>query len=477
MRILPSASCTKSVWVNDMKYLIRDVTAIIQEPSLHVEKHTDVLISDTRIEKIEPHIADAEAEVISGAGMLCLPGFVDAHRHNFEALIRQTGIDWNHAQYFEGVKKIMGNCFTPEDTYVSSYIGALECLNAGITTVYDWFHNNNSPEHADAAIAGLSATGIRAVFGCSDDAEGEIPVSDKPMNYADMRRIARQYFQSKDQRMTLSLASRGPQFVTMPRVLEELELAKELDVFVSMHVGDGAWGRSFPVKKLHDLHQLNENFLFVHCNTLHDEEYDIIGELGAKYVFCPEVELNMGHGFPAALPLMRRGIKPALGIDVVTSIPGDMFASMRAALAGIRAIVNDKALHDGIEVDPLPVLASDVLNFATINGAYACGLGGVTGSLKAGMKADIILINTDSLNLLPYNNPISAVVEASHIGNVDTVIVDGNIKKRHGRMTGLNMKDVYRRANEARDLLFARAGVPTDGTWIPDVLYQSVSQS
>lgn len=460
-----------------MKYLIQDVTAIVQEPTLHVETHTDVLLSGARIEKIAPGIVDAEAEIISGKDMICLPGFVDAHRHNFEALIRQTGIDWNHAQYFEGVKKTMGNCFTPEDTYVSSYIGALECLNAGITTVYDWFHNNNSPEHADAAIAGLADAGIRAVFGCSDDAEGEIPVSDKPMNYDDMRRIAKQYFQSRDQRMTLSLASRGPQFVTMPHVLEELALAKELDVFVSMHVGDGAWGKSYPVKKLHELGQLNENFLFVHCNTLHQEEYDIIGQLGAKYVFCPEVELNMGHGFPAALPLMKRGVRPALGIDVVTSIPGDMFASMRAAMVGIRASVNQQALHDGVEVDPLPVLASDVLNFATINGANACGLGGVTGSLKAGMKADIMLINTNSLNLLPYNNPVSAVVEAAHIGNVDTVIVDGEIKKRHGQLTGLDMRAVCRQANQARDRLFARAGVPTDGTWVPDVLYQSVSEA
>ena len=457
-----------------MKYLIQNVTAITQDPVLGVQKGVDILVEDTTIAAIAPHITSVDAEVIDGTDMICIPGFVDAHRHNFEALIRQTGVDWNHSQYFEGVKKIMGVSFTPELTYHSSYAGALECLDAGITTVYDWFHNNNSPEFADAEIKGLQDAGIRAVFGCSDDAEGEIPVSDKPMDYADMRRVAKQYFQSKDQLLTLSMASRGPQFTIMENVQAEFALAKELNVFVSIHVGDGAWGRSWPVKKLHDLGLLDETTLFVHCNTLHDEELQIIGALGAGFVFCPEVELNMGHGFPAATRLMQLGAAPSLGIDVVTSIPGDMFASMRAALVGIRSKVNAQALIDGVEVDPLPVLASDALRFATINGAKSCNLDAVTGSLTPGKKADLVLIDTNSLNLLPYNNPVSAVVEGAHVGNVDTVMVNGKIVKRNGKLCGLDIHQVKAQVDAARDRLFEKAGVPTDGSWVPAALYDSV---
>lgn len=458
-----------------MSCLIKNVTAITQDPDMDIQKGVDILVRGRKIAAVAANITAEGVEVIDGTDMLCLPGFVDAHRHNFEALIRQVGIDWNHAQYFEGVKKTMGNRFTPEITYISSYTGALECLNAGITTVYDWFHNNNSPAHADAELQGLKDAGIRAVFGCSDDAEGEIPVSGKPMDYADMRRIAKQYFQSKDQLLTLSLASRGPQFTTMQNVLDEFSLARELDAFVSVHVGDGAWGRNYPVKQLYDLGQLNERFLFVHCNTLHDEELQIIGELGANYVFCPEVELNMGHGFPAAAKLMRLGAAPSLGIDVVTSVPGDMFGAMRAALVGIRSKVNAQALEDGVEVDPLPVFASDALRFATINGARACNLQEITGSLTVGKRADLILIDTNSLNLLPYNNPVSAVVEAAHPGNVSLVMVDGRIVKRQGKMVGIDMGAVKKRVDAARDQLFAGAGVPTDGSWVPRALYDHVS--
>lgn len=458
-----------------MKYLICGVTAITQDAQLGILKDTDILVSDGKIAAIGKGLSAEGAERIEGKDMLCLPGFVDAHRHVFEALIRQTGVDWNHAQYFEGVKKTMGTRFTPEMTYISSYTGALECLNAGITTVYDWFHNNNSPAHADAELLGLQKAGVRAVFGCSDGAAGEIPVSTLPMDYADMRRLAKQYFQSKDQLLTLSLASRGPQFTVMERVREEIQLAKELDVFVSMHVGDGAWGKSYPVKRLYEQGVLDDTMLFVHCNTLHEEELDILGTLGAGYVFCPEVELNMGHGFPVARALMQRGLAPALGIDVVTSIPGDMFGAMRAALVGIRSKVNAQALIDGVEVDPLPVLATDVLHFATMNGARACRLAEKIGSITVGKQADLILIDTDAFNLLPYNNPVSAVVEGAHVGNVDTVMVNGRLVKQHGKMLCCEMSAVRKEVNAARDKLFAEAGVPTDGSWVPQTLYENIS--
>ena len=363
----------------------------------------------------------------------------------------------------------MGPLYTPDDTYVANYLGALECVDAGITTVYDWFHNNNSPEHADAAIQGLKDAGIRAVFGYSDDAEGEIPVSDKPIDYDDVRRIKDKYFTSKNQLLTMAMATRGPQFLEMNHVREEISLARELDIPVCIHVGDGLWGKSRPVIKLKDEGLIDENFTCIHCNTLCDEEIEILGQIGVDAVFCPEVELNMGHGFPAALRLRAAGIEPGLGIDVCTSIPGDMFGSMRAALMGIRAVVNDHALQNELVVDPLPVLASDVLRFATQNGANACKLGSVTGSITVGKQADITLIQTQALNMFPVTNPVGAVVEAANAGNVDTVLIAGKIVKRNGKLTDVDMNRVRNMVNRARDGLFARAGVPSTGEWVPDV--------
>ena len=451
------------------RIMIKNATIISEDPVLGIIKNGDIFIEEERIAAVGRSLKASGVKEIDGTGMIAVPGFVDGHRHVWESLLRSTGVDWNHAQYFNGVKKIMGPLYTPEDTYVANYLGALECIDAGITTVYDWFHNNNSPEHADAAVKGLQDAGIRAVFGYSDDAEGEIPISDKPIDYEDLRRIKKQYFTSEKQLLTLSLATRGPQFLEMKHVKDEIDLARELNIPVSIHVGDGLWGKNQPVKKLYDLGYIDDSFTCVHCNTLQDDEIKILGEIGAQAVFCPEVELNMGHGFPAAQRLRMAGIEPGLGIDVCTSVPGDMFGCMRAALMGIRAVVNQQALLKDIPVDPLPVLATDVLKFATQNGADACRLGKQAGSITVGKQGDITLIRTDALNVFPVTHPAGTVVEAANASNVDTVLIAGKIKKRNKKMVGIHVKSLENLVNHTRDNLFQRAKVPAGGGWVPDV--------
>jgi cytosine/adenosine deaminase-related metal-dependent hydrolase len=112
-------------------------------------------------------------------------------------------------------------------------------------------------------------------------------------------------------------------------------------------------------------------------------------------------------------------------------------------------------------------MATDVLDFATLRGAEACGLGHKTGSLTVGKEADIVLVNTNSLNCLPMNNPTGVVVEAAHAGNVELVMVGGRIRKRDFRLVGFDLPAFRERVDRARDALFERAGIPTDGTWLP----------
>lgn len=454
------------------KILIKNAVIITEDMDLGVMKCGSILIEDSKIVAVQKNLKIEDAQIIDGTDMIAIPGFVDAHRHTWQALIRSIGVDWDHAQYFTGVKKNLGPAYSPEMTFLGNYLGALECINAGITTVYDWFHNNNSPEHADAAVQGLQKAGIRAVFGYSDDAEGELPVSDKAMDYNDARRISKKYFSDKDQLLTMAIATRGPQFLTMPRVIEECKLAKELDIPIAIHVGDGLWGKSRPVEQLVKAGLIDHTFTCIHCNTLADDEFAMLGEVGVDAVFCPEVELNMGHGFPAALRLQAAGIAPGLGIDVCTSIPGDMFGSMRAAMMGIRAVVNQDALVEGYTVDPLPVTATDILRYATQNGANACKLGSYIGSITPGKQADIVLLNTCAWNLFPILNPIGAVVEAATVQNVDTVIINGEIRKRNGVLLDVDLSKLKKQAEDSRNQLFKKAGIPVLGEWKPE-LYEN----
>jgi cytosine/adenosine deaminase-related metal-dependent hydrolase len=447
--------------------LIRGATLLTLDPALGDIAQGDILIEGSTIAAVARSLMVEEADVVHAAGMIAIPGFVDSHRHTWQSLLRATAVDWTLAQYFAGIRGVMGRLYSPDDMYVANLLGALEALDAGITTLYDWSHNNNTPEHADAAIQGLRDAGIRAVYGYGNANDEWIPPSTLPTNFGDIERVRRTHFTGDDDLLSMAFAARGPQFTTLDITEDEFRRARELGLRISLHVGDGVWGTSKPILQLASRRLLGEDITYVHCNTLAEEEFTLIGETGGTASISPEVELQMGHGFLATMKLLAAGVRPSLSIDIVTSIAGDMFCAMRSLLLGTRAVVNGAALAERRIVDPLPLTTRDVLDFATVQGARVAGLSTRIGSLTPGNEADIVLIDTNRLNLMPMNNPYGAIVESAHAGNVDSVFVSGHARKRGGRLLGVNLPDLRRRVDSARDVLFRRAGVMPDGSWLP----------
>ena len=452
------------------RYLIRGARVLSQDPGIGDLPSADILIAGGQIEAVAPDLAGAGAgaEVIDATDRIALPGFVDTHRHSWQSLIRHMSTDWTLPQYFSGVRGVLGNNYAPEDMYAANLIAMLDALDSGITTLVDWSHNNNTPEHADAAIQALFDSGIRSVWAHGNSNDEWLPVSDKPQS-RDVVRIAEQWFSSKDQLVTLALAPRGPQFATREVTARDFGLARELDIPVTVHVGDGAWGKSLPVLWLDEQGLADARTTYVHCNMLRDDEYDVIARTGGAISIAPELEMHMGHGRLATLRGRDRGIPVSLSIDVCTSVGGDMFSAMRAVLAGTRYLVNIAALDAGEAVDPLPVTAAEVLSFATQGGATAAWLGDTVGSITPGKAADVILVRTDSYGMQPLNYPAGAIVESGNPNLVETVFVNGTIVKRDGLLTGHDFARVRRMAEEARDRVLARAGVTDPGGWIPEV--------
>jgi cytosine/adenosine deaminase-related metal-dependent hydrolase len=214
----------------------------------------------------------------------------------------------------------------------------------------------------------------------------------------------------------------------------------------------------------------------VHCNELADDELQMIADSGGTASVAATVEMQMGHGWPATGRLMDHGIRPSLSVDVCSAIGGDMFGLMQTTITSQRALDHATDAETGAGLaDELRLSCKDMVEFATLQGAIACGLDDKVGSLTPGKEADLILINTESLGLTPMNNPWGAVVYAAHAGNVDTVLVKGRVVKRDGKLTSVDVGEVRRLALETRDYLMAEA--PEDpaiaaaqpgGDWIPE---------
>ncbi len=459
--------------------LIKGGTVITVDPALGDFAPGDVLVEDATIVEVGPELAAANADVIDAHDCLVLPGLVDTHRHTWQALFRNIGSDWTLAHYFTGLHGTLSGLYRPEDTYSGNLIGTLEALDSGITTLLDWSHNLNTPEHTDAALDAVVESGARVVFGHGGGHRHWQPVSALPHPADDVRRLREGRLATDDALVTLCLAPRGNQFATMEVTEQDWALADELGIRISCHFGDGEWGRGRPIAQLAEKGMLGPTLTLVHCNTLADDELRMMADAGCTASISPDIEMQMGHGWPATGRLLDAGIRPSLSIDVCCSNGGHLFGTMRATIGTERGFDNEQARERGeASVAEIELTCRDVLEFATIEGARACGLDRKIGSLTPGKRADVIVVRADSFGMTPLNNPVGAFVYNAHPGLVDTILVDGKVVKRDGKLVGVDQARVRRLAVESRDDIIRRAdgkaGARIGGDWIPKA-YEAVA--
>ena len=252
---------------------------------------------------------------------------------------------------------------------------------------------------------------------------------------------------------------------------EDWALADELGIRISCHFGDGEWGKGRPVAALAERGLLGPTMTFVHCNTLADDELELMAGHGCTASISPDIELQMGHGWPATGRLLDAGIRPSLSIDVCCSNGGHLFGTMRATIGTERGFDNERARDGGeASVAEMELTCRDVLEFATIEGARACGMDDRIGSLTPGKRADVIVVRADGFGMTPLNNPVGAFVYNAHPGLVDTILVDGRVVKRDGKLVDVDQARVRRLAVESRDDILRRADgqARIGGDWIPE---------
>ncbi|MBT5571362.1 MAG: amidohydrolase family protein [Alphaproteobacteria bacterium] len=422
------------------KTLIKGGTIISMDRKTGDFAKGDILVNGSEIEKISKSVRAPGAKVVDATGMIVMPGFVNAHLHTWQTGIRGVAGNWSIPEYLHQMHATIAPRYTAKDTYLGNLVGALNQINLGATTVFDWCHNNSTPRHSDAGVQGLQESGIRALFGHGspkpDAAKGAKHFSEIPHPRAELERLRNGALSDDDGLVTLAMSALGVDFSVWDVVKHDFELAKELNLIISTHVW-GAPSRLNPdgYKKLAKLNLLDKRHNLVHGNYLSDSELKLVLDSGASVTVTPEVEIQMGHGNPLIGRIRDMGGKPSIGIDVESNISGDMFTVMRMAMQPQRLLDNQATFRATKSmVSSLSIKPREALEWATINSAKAMGLDKKVGSLKPGKQADIIMINGNDLNLFPVHNPIESVVFHAHAGNVDTVMIGGKIQKQNGKL-------------------------------------------
>jgi 5-methylthioadenosine/S-adenosylhomocysteine deaminase len=428
------------------RMLIKGGIVLTQDPALGEMAGADVLIEGDRIAAVGHGLSADGAQVIDAAGDIVIPGFIDTHRHTWETSIRTCAPDYTLGAYFAAILDQFAPRYRPDDVFAANQWGALECVNAGITTLVDWSHIMNTPDHADAAIAGLQATGLRSVFAFGfpntsiqawwfgPDYGGSVERIDGD----DARRVRSQYLSDDQALITMALATRGTNFCKPDVVRYEWELAKELDINVTVHVAMDRFGYTKgQLRALKEMDLLYPNTTYIHSSHLFDDEWQMVADSGGNVSLAPQIELQMGHGWAPAQKADKLGIPVGLSSDVATTAPSDQFTQMHAIFAaerGLRHQVSwDEDLDGNVPTSDL-INVRQVLRWATLDGAKVAGIADRTGSITPGKKADVVIIDGGAVNVAPVIDPVAAVVLAADISNVETVIVDGVVRKRHHRL-------------------------------------------
>lgn len=446
--------------------VIKGGTVIAADEGKNTARIADIRIVDDKIVAIEPSDqtnVEGDWQVINAAGMIVAPGFVDDHRHLWQTPLRGLAADLTAPGYRSEVRGMFGPHYTPEDLYIATLAGALDALDSGITTIGDFAHVMNGPEFADASLAALADTGMRAAFGYGTPTTGDASAwySNSKRGHAnDIRRVCKGL---SSELVSVFMAARPPYLTTPEITMNDWSLARDLGIRLHLDggLGGGMWGgvRHFALRTLAEMDLAGADTTYVHCNNLADDEYKVIADTGGHVSISPFAEMNVGHGMPAIAATVGAGIRPSLSGDFVTQTSADMFSVMRAAISASRGLAGYRAFNEEHGIETWSVTSAEMIEFATQRGAHSLGMDDKVGAISEGMKADIIMIDANSLHLAPVNDAVGTLVMQATPRDVDTVLVNGRVVKQAGRLLHHDLAGIRDKLNACRDRLFVAAGV------------------
>jgi cytosine/adenosine deaminase-related metal-dependent hydrolase len=428
----------------ETEYVVTGAHVVSMDPDIGDLPSGDVHVRGGEIVAVGPSL-DVEAPRLDAAGTVAMPGLVDTHTHFWTTLYRGMSSSSPETSYF-ALNLANGRRCEPEDLFHGVRLGLVDALHHGITTVHDWAHNIRSPEHADGNLRAHEAIGLRGRF--SYGVPQGHPV-DAIADLDDIERVGRGWFDSgRLPLLHLGLAGRQPGLAPPAVYRPEYEFARSSGLPVSYHVNaTRAHGELEMVRQLGEQAMLTPATQLVHALYTSRAERAMTRESGASVSISPWSELLIGYGVPPVRQLDRDGILFGLSADTLSLTgSGDPWSAIRLATGLYRAQAEEE----------LVAPTRRMLELATVDAARCLGIDHLVGSLTPGKRADLILVRVHDVATAPTTDVTNTLALAVGPENVDTVIVDGHVRKQAGRLVDLDVDEVVAEAEQALAGLLAR---------------------
>lgn len=455
--------------------LIRSALALQSSDAGWRCARADLLVEGGRIAAIaapDSVAPERAAERIDGERLLVVPGCVNGHVHSWDHYLKGCIENLTTEVSMSAVRPPRAVPITPRQMYLRTVIGAIESLKTGATTIVDDLSLGQlfSREHVDAALQAYEDTGTRAMVGFSmiDRAvvdsypfvEEEFP----PELLASLRALPRPSAEQllglvgdlvregrhpRTARVSVLVSPSAPHRCTDGFLHACRRLADELDLPVMTHcqetrmqivTGQRFYGRSL-VEHLHALGFLKPRTSLIHATWLSDRDIALIARTGASVQYNPWSNAIMGSGVAPVRACLKAGINVSMGTDGCGLLHG---VNMLNTL-GTGAVLPKIA-------DPDPELwltAAEVFRAATEGGARAFGLHDRIGQIALGRVADLVCYSLDTTAFTPLNDPVRQIVYGERGAGIDTVLVDGEVVVRGGRLTRVDEVALLREAQAA----------------------------
>lgn len=440
--------------------LIKNAYIISMNENREIFNHGSLLIENgiiAAIGKVQDHLIREDAEIYDGEGKILLPGFVNTHVHLSQQLGRGIADDVDLLTWLRERVWPYESSFDSEDSYISSLACCVELIKSGTTTFLE-----AGGQFVESMVKAVGESGLRAGLTKSVMDEGiGLPENWKRTTEEEIdlqEELIQKYHNSYDGRVKIWMGLRTIFNNSDELIRKTKELADRYNTGIHMHIAEIAAENEYArtkngystVEHLHKLGALGPNLLAVHTVWLTDREIDLFKLYEVKVSHNPAAAMKVVLGFARIPEMLEKGIPVSIGTD---GAPSNNRMDM------MREIYLTSLIHKGRTLNPKVCPAEEVLEMATINGAKAALLDREIGSLEIGKKADLIILNPNSIHSLPVHDPVANIVYTMSAENVESTMCDGKWLMKERVITFLNESELLEKVKIQAEKIRKKAGI------------------